>query len=356
MGLMVVQARISSQDDRGGITELMHRAFGSDLALTAIDPGFQRWKYWDEHPFSAVGRSYVLNGRDRIVGHACRWPMRIVTTARAFDAFHLIDWAADSSHAGAGLQVLRDSCENSAALFSIGGSPTTRRMLPALGQHLRRRSDRAQALSYHVAGKVYFLSRPLKPAAAALHESSVDWKTPARVARNALYAALPAAKLPPGVGFEPVLPSDIPKELWPQPSFDSAITARNPALLQHFANCPVLQQSLYFVLTRNGKPIAYFFLVLAGAEVRLADYGPAGLDSHTGKLIGVSAQLAAKQHYPDALRIAAATSEPDVQSGLLDAGLRNTYEEEIRGLIADPALTSVRQYRLTYLDLDALCL
>ena len=137
---MAVQARISSPGDRNEITDLMHRAFGAELSVVAIDPAFQRWKYWDRHPLTASGRSYVLNGKERIVGHACRWPMRILAGGAAFDAFHLIDWAADSSHAGAGLQVLRDSLDNSAALFSIGGSPATRRMLPALGEHLGRRA------------------------------------------------------------------------------------------------------------------------------------------------------------------------------------------------------------------------
>jgi hypothetical protein len=203
---------------------------------------------------------------------------------------------------------------------------------------------------------VYFLTRPLKAVAAALRESGVDWRLPVRAARNALYSALPIAKLPAGVSFEPVSLMSIPPELWPRPSADSPISARNPELLQHFANCPVLQRPMYFVLLRNGKPIAYFFLVLAGGQVRLADYGPAGLDSHNAKLIGIAAQLAAKRNYPDVLRFAAATSEPMVQAGLLDAGLRKTFEEEIRGLIADPALIPVRQYRFTYLDLDALCL
>ena len=353
---MAVQARISSPDDRDGITELMHRAFGPDISSTAIDPGFQRWKYWDAHPFAATGRSLVLDGRERIVGHACRWPMRIVTPAGALDAFHLIDWAADSSHAGAGLQVLLDSCEDSAALFSIGGSAVTRRMLPALGQHLRRRPNPAEQLAYQVAGKVYFLSRPLQAVSAALRESPLDWKTPARIARNALYAGSAGAKLPEGVSFEAISPTDIPPGLWPQPDSNFAVSARSPELLQHFASCPVLQRPMCFILSRNGNPIAYFFLVLAGAQVRLADYGPAGLEPQAAGMLGTAAQIAAKRHYSEALRIAAATSEPDIQAGLIDAGFRNSYEEEIRGLIANPALIPVKQYRLTYLDLDALCL
>jgi hypothetical protein len=111
-----------------------------------------------------------------------------------------------------------------------------------------------------------------------------------------------------------------------------------------------------FVVTHSSGPVAYFVLVLAGEQVRLADYGPAGLESPVAKLIGTAAQLAAKQHYPGALRIAVVASELGVRSGLLESGFRQSYEEEIRGLIADPALISVKQYRLTYLDLDALCL
>ena len=334
----------------------MFRAFGSDLNRIAIDPGFQRWKYWDEHPFAASGRSYVLNGKERIVGHACRWPMRILTTSGTFDAFHLIDWAADSSHAGAGLQVMRDSCDNSAALFSIGGSPTTRRMLPALGQHLGRRANRGQAPSYRVAGQMYFLNRPLKVVAPALAESPLGWRTPARAAKNAFRSVVPVPRLTAGYSFSEVSVTEMPPALWPQPTSNLATTARGPELLQHFANCPVLQRPMVFVVTRNGSQVAYFYLVLAGTQVRLADYGPAGLESSVAKLIGIAAQLAAKDHYSEALRISAATSEPAVRSGLLDSGFRQSYEEEIRGLILDSVLNPKQQYRFNYLDCDALCL
>ncbi len=351
---MAVQAHISSPRDGDGITQLMQRAFGPELNTVAIHPGFQQWKYWDEHPFAVMGRSYVLNGKERTVGHACRWPIRILTTAGAFDTFHLIDWAADSTHAGAGLQVLRDSCDNSAALFSIGGTAMTRRMLPAFGEHLRRRTSRA--LSYQVAGKFYFLNRPLKPVAPALNDSPFDWRMPARAARNALRSALPIPRLPSGYSFAEVAVTEIPEELWPRPTSNVATSARTPELLQHFAGCPVLQRPMFFVVSHGSGPVAYFFLVLAGTQVRLADYGPAGLDSSIAKVIGAAAQLAAKQHYPDALRIAAATSEPTVRSGFIDSGFRDSYEDEIRGLMIDPELSRIQQYRLTYLDGDALCL
>ena len=350
---MAVQTRISSPSDRQGITDLMHRAFGHELSPISIDPGFQRWKYWDEHPFMASGRSYVLTGKERIVGHACRWPMRILTPGGSFDAFHLIDWAADSSHAGAGLQVLRDSFENSAALFSIGGSPTTRRMLPALGEHLSRRATLGQAVSYRTGGQVFFLNRALKVVAPALQESPLGWKTPARVAKNALFSLLPIPRLPAGYSYAQVALKDIPPELWPRPGSEFAVTARTPALMQHFESCPVVQRPMYFLVNRQGRVVAYFLLLLAGGQVRLADYGPAGLDESAAQAIGSAAQIAGKRYYPEALRIATATSELAVRSGFLQSGFHQAYEEEIRGLILDSALRPVQQYRLTYLDCDA---
>ena len=176
------------------------------------------------------------------------------------------------------------------------------------------------------------------------------------MAKNAFRSLVPIPRLAAAYSFEQVSLTDIPQELWPQPGSDIAVTARTPELMQHFESCPVLHQPMYFLLNRQGRAIAYFFIVLAGSQVRLADYGPAALDESTAEAIGVAAQLAAKEYYPGAVWIAAATSEPAVRSGLLQSGFRQFYEEEIRGLIVDPALSSVREYRLTYLDCDALCL
>jgi hypothetical protein len=353
---MATHARISSPEDREGITDLMQRALDLDSHAVTLDPGFQKWKYWEPHPLTGAARSYVLDGKERIVGHGCRWPMRILTADGCYDAFHFIDWAADSSHAGAGLQVLRDTCENTAALFSIGGSPTTRRILPALGEHMRRRADGETAPSYRVAGRVHFLSRPLKPMASTFEDNPFEWRTPGRVLRNIYRAALPSIWVSPPYSFTEVKPEEIPQELWPKASSGIAVSARNPELLQHFAGCPVLKQPMSFVLARQGTPVAYFFLVLVGKHVRLADFGPANLDEEVAQQLAAAAQLAAKQLYPQAIRLSAVTSEAKVLAGWLRSGFRQSYEEEIRALVVEPALRVIPQYRLTYLDCDALCL
>lgn len=347
--------RLSSPEDCEGIKNLMRRVLALDEHAVAIQPAFLRWKYWDPHPLTSAGRSYVVEGQNGIVAHGCRWPMQILTTSACYDAFHLIDWAGDSSHAGAGLQVLRDTCEKSAALFSIGGSPTTRKILPALGEHFRRRDEAGRAPSYRVVGHMYFLNRPLKPIAAATHEGPLDWKTPARALRNLARAASPALRLSEGYSFKQVTPLEIPESLWLNLTPEVAVTARDSRLLEHFAHCPVLRQPMAFVLSHGNTAVAYFFLVLAGRQVRVADYGPANLNADVSQNLSVAAQIVAKRCYPDALRISAATSEQTVRSGWLHSGLRQSYEEEIRALVVEPMLNNMPQFRLTYLDCDALC-
>jgi hypothetical protein len=353
---MPAHARLSSPEDCKAIMELMQRALRLDEQAVAIQPAFLHWKYWEGHPLTSTGRSYVLEGNHGIVAHGCRWPMRILTTGGSYDAFHLIDWAADSTHAGAGMQVLRDTCNNAAALFSIGGSPITRKILPALGELLRRRGDSERAPSYRVAGRVFFLSRPLKPITATMQESPVDWKMPPRILRNTYRAAWPSLHLSEGYEFRRVELQDIPDELWPRPTYDLAVTARTTELLQHFARCPVLKSPMSFILTRQSLPVAYFYLVQAGNQVRLADYGPASLDETVAQNLGAAAQLAAKRHCAGATLIAVATSEEGLRAGLLCSGFRQSYEEEIRTLVIEPALHATPQFRLTYLDCDALCL
>jgi len=353
---MPAQARISSPDDRDKITALMQRALSLKAGDITIEPAFQQWKYWSHHPFTAAGRSYVLDGQGSVIAHGCRWPMRILTAAAGCDGFHLIDWAAETGHAGAGLQVLRDMCANSAALFSIGGSPATQRMLPTIGELLRRRAKNEAAPVYRVAGPMYFMSRPLKPFAAALEEEAALWKTAGRIVRNTYRAAWPTLQLPGEYSFQQITPAEIAEHLWPHPASESAVTARTAELLQHFANCPVLRQPMYFVLNKAGRACAYFFLVLAGQQVRVADFGPGNLDQSTSHALAMATQLAAKRHYPKAVRISTATSEMSARDGFLAAGFRLSYQEEIRALLVDPALQNFRNCRLTYLDLDALCL
>lgn len=348
---MASRARLSAPADREAITRLMREALGLPDGSIAIDPRFQDWKYWDPHPFMSGSRSYVIDGPADIAAHGCRWPIRLLSTMKVFDTYHLIDWAAKQSTPGSGARLLFESCGDADALFSIGGSAISRKLIPILG-----RSGRSPVLAYQVTGDMYFLARPLKPDAVIRRGPPFDWKAPARLTRDLIRCAIPSYQLPSGYAFENISPLEIAADLWPKPTFGSVVSARTPELLEHIKNCPAINRPTCFAISHKNKCIAYFFLAQVGAEVRLADYGPSAMNEEASRILGIAVQQAAKKYYPNGEWMKAATSEDTVKAGLRLAGLRQSARAEIRVLVANEALTSMHKCRLTLLDWDALCI
>jgi hypothetical protein len=120
--------------------------------------------------------------------------------------------------------------------------------------------------------------------------------------------------------------------------------------------CPVIMQPMFFLVERNGRVMAYFFLAFAGKHVRVADYGPRGMSESDAEVVGTAIQIAARQHYPEAWRVAILTTELIAKSGFLRSGFRRGTQEENRIVLSDQSLQSVRCYGLTFMDLDTLCL
>jgi len=273
---------------------------------------------------------------------------------REYVGFELIDWAADPHYPGAGLQVLRDMCVGSSILFSTGGTNTTRRVLPVFGEHLNRSKNKT--LTYTVAGTSDFVSRPLQILGPSFREVPLGWKTGARFARNIYRYALPINQLPKGYRFTQVTAKDIPQNLFPKPSPGFAVSARSIELFQHIEGCPAIKRPLFFLLERNGRVVAYFFLVLVGKQVRTADYGPRGMSESDAEVCGTAIQIAARQHYPEAWRVSILTNELVPKAGFMRSGFRPGTREENRIVLSDQSLQSVQCYGLTFMDLDTLCL
>ena len=340
---MLLAGCVSSPADRDSITSLMREALGISANESAIDPNFQHWKYWEPHPLIDGSRSHTLKDDRAIVAHGCVWPIQLCTPSGTFKAFHLIDWAAKRDTPGAGMQVLRQCCREMAAVFSIGGSAMTRKILPAFG--------------FKPYNHMTFLRRPLRPFQPALRESPADWKMPARVVRNLSWYYYPSRTLPEGWRLSPVEPGQIPEALWPTTSAGEAVSQRSSRLLSHVVTCPVIRRSTCGLLSKGANPTtAYVLLVQVGDQVRLADYGPAGLDEETSRILGLGAQALALSVFPDATAVIAATSEPPTRSGFLKSGFRLSRDESIKVLKLDKSLSSIERFRLTLLDWDALCL
>jgi hypothetical protein len=342
---MPVIARASSPADRQRIIELLAESLGLSEDAVALDPGFLEWKYWAPHPLFSGNRSQLIEKEERLIAHGCIWPIQLATSQGKLICYHLIDWAARRDAPGTGLRVMRRCGAGLTAQFAIGGSAITRQIQPLIGFR-----------SYN---HMWILTRPLVSPPVLREFRLVDKRKPARVLRHLLryLTRFVSREDSPPAGWDLAIlaPNEIPESLWPGISRGLAVSMRSPELLEHVSKCPVIGKSLCCALYRHSKPMAYLFLIQVGKQLRLADYGPAGLDEQTGMMVGRAALQLAKSLFPSTTEFMAATSETNVLTGLLRVGMRLRREESIQVLKTGTELEQIDCFRLTLLDWDLLC-
>ena len=333
---------LSSPADREDINAVLRSELDSTEGAAFLNRELQQWKYWAPHPLTPLSRSHILKKNGTVVGHACAWPVRLLAPSGELNTFHLVDWAARRDRPGTGIQVLRYCCDGMAAAFSIGGSAMTRKILPLAG--------------FKTYNRVAFLFRPLRPVQSAVREAPLNWQTPARALRNVWWALEPKKRLPHGWEITIGDSGNIPQHLLPVQIPGQAVSVRSPEILAHIMACPALRGSACCVLKRGGECLAYLLLVRVGRQVRLADYGPPGLDEETSMVLGTSAQMLARSAFPGAATLVAATTEEPVRTGWIRSGLHAGREETISALKLNPALDHIDRFWMTLLDWDAVCL
>jgi len=336
---VAIEAAVSTPDDRAGIKSLMMDALELPGDSCILDADYLDWKYWRGHPFNASSRSRILKKDGAVVAHGCLWPLRLIAGGAQFDAFHLIDWAANRNLPGTGIRVLRYCSAGQAAVLSIGGSEMTRQILPMFG--------------FKPYNKLVFLWRPLRPVESVFWDEPAKWKTPLRIMRNIGWCLSSSGRLPNDCEVITGGPGVVPDSLWMKPIPDQAISLRSAELLAHMPACPLFESPLFAVLKRRGMPLGYIMLVRRVHEVRLADYGPPGLDEESAMLLGTAAQSLARTHFHDVPTLAAMTSESSVQAGWIRAGLHVGSKETINVLKLTPQMDPIQAFRLTMIDTDA---
>jgi len=339
---MGISGRPSSREDREIITQLMQQELHLAPASAAIEPAFLEWKYWQPHPLCEGSRGYVLQHQGRIVSHGCRWPIRLRTSDGDLDSCHLIDWVADPNIPGAGMKALHECASGMSAMFSIGGSAVGQRVVSAFG--------------FQPIGQVWVLARPLHALNPAWGSSPRDWKFAARLIRNAVWKFLPRSKLASGWRVEPVPLSEIPEGLFPRPTVGQAVSARSAPVLNHMAGCPSFVRFQGYTLSDSVDPIAYFVLAQVRKEVRLIDFGPAGLNADMSQILGAAVQQVAPADFPTASSISTAATETAVREGLLRSGFRDGPPKIMRVLALKPEIRNIPSFRLTMIDWDIACL
>lgn len=250
---------------------------------------------------------------------------------------HLIDWVADPNAAGAGTALLRHiQSMTRAALFAVGGSADTVRILPHIG--------------FRPLGAVTSYARPLFPGRFRRHAARALVVHAARVARALAWAATAPSHHVPGWTSEPAAEATEAAALLPAGTAGSlARMGRSVALLRHTLECPILPVTLHIV-RRAAELRGYFLLATAPGQVRIIDCWIEGESADWRAL--VMCAVGAARREDQAAEVVMWASDPYIQSVLESCGFHARGVTQTLILVPDgnpcpPAL------RIQMLDNDA---
>jgi len=160
---------------------------------------------------------------------------------------------------GMGAAILRRIARMTPFTFCIGGSPDNRRLLPVFG--------------FKPANDCHVLARPLHPIRQASKHQRRNWKLPARLVRNSLWAWSPGRRAgrwrARGAGTD-----DIPPAVW---NPEGSGRVRSPELMRYFLSSKRPEFRL-FALERKSKssPEGGCLICLTPGQARIADLWIAG--------------------------------------------------------------------------------
>jgi hypothetical protein len=301
----------------------------------AADPHMD-WKFWTARPDWDGPRSFTAGHNGTIVAHAAAWPVRIRVPGALVAAVHVIDWVADPSHPGAGIWLMRQIVAKAGLAIATGGSEITRRILPIIG--------------FRPHGEICLFARPVRPIAQARTAPAPTWRTAAKLARNAAWKLSSPASASRGWSARPVGPGDLPTSLWPQPSAEIAVTARDAAFYRYVLSAPSPRHEL-FLLVNYGQPVGYFCLAFAPRVARIADLWLPSTDVGDWR-DAVRTATAAAAACPEVCEVSAWATTPLAKAALSGVGFRVRDETAI-SFAGDTAFLQGRTLHLQMLDSDA---
>lgn len=237
--------RPTTPDDRPALSKLLADVFGSPPESSLLHPALMAWKYWDPRPDYPEPRSYVLESDGEFIGHVGLWPLDYAGVR----GVHMIDWAASRNSPGAGISMVQRVARMFEFIVAIGGSETTRKVLPAFG--------------FKEVAQSWEAARPLRPLPQILSHQNRNWKLAARLARNSWWALSPAVHPPAAWGIQEISPSAA-GSLPTRYSF-----ARTPAFFEYLGRCPGAGYRFYS-LTRAGEPAGLVLMSSVRGQARVA--------------------------------------------------------------------------------------
>ena len=309
------RVRPSVPEDAAAIATLMSEA---GLRSNA-DPRHLHWKYWQERPEWAGSRSYVLTDGSAVLAHAGVIPATLLAEGKRLRLGHVIDWAARRSEVGAGVALMKHVGRLTEALYAIGGSADTRKILPQIG--------------FRACGSVGGYVRPLSPLNLWREAGGGSWRIAPRMARSMLWLITASRPSLEGWSARPLAEREIGRiaRVLPQARGDATALERGEALFRYMLACPIVPMELYS-LEYADRVRGYFLLARAGGQTRLAD---AWVDSTEPTdwraLVGCAVREASRRG--EAAELVAWSSDPKLTQALADNGFhrRLTLPVMLRG-------------------------
>ena len=234
-----------------------------DLLLAAgLRPNRQshelHWKYWRERQDWPGSRSFVLTRAGEVLAHTAIVPGAFTRAGHRMKVIHMIDWAAREGAPGTGVSLLKYVGRLADALFAVGGSPQTLRIIPQIG--------------FRRCGVVTGYVHPLHPLGMLKNATHMSWRVPLRLVRSVLWAVTaPTTEFSEWstrqVGREDT--RDIDAIVATRTGQDMSLE-RSEGALTYFLACPIASMRLY-AAEKRGCIRGYFVLSHVPGQVRLAD-------------------------------------------------------------------------------------
>ena len=260
------------------------------------------WKYWRERPDWSGSRGFVMERSGAVVAHGAVIPLICEWKNRQMRLAYLIDWAAQRDCAGAGVTLLKRVGQMVEGIFTVGGSESTRKILPSLG--------------FKAIGTATRFILPLR-VLARLPDSFRGSRSAARFARNLLLSARrgrPAA-IPPGWNARRVVLKELGAVRFPTPRAHGtrAVFMRSPAAIGDLLECPSAPAELY-VVEQETRARGYFLLTMAGRQCRIAEAWVETDQIRDWQALFTLAVREAKAHLQIAELVAVASTDTEAQA------------------------------------------
>jgi hypothetical protein len=307
-----VSIQASEQED---LTQFLVKAFQADPALSSFRPDVVGWKYFVDHPEWKGARSLAVKQEGQIVAHGGVWPVRLLTPEREIQGIHLIDWAANRTAAGAGVQLLRKVWGLADVLLAIGGSQDTRSLLPRLG--------------YKQRGELRRYARVVRPWLQYRTTPKKNWKTPIKFLRNSARALTGIPSIPKGWEASKVKSfTESIEAAGLGRSTSSTQPRRTAAGLNHLLGCPAARFSGFLVSHRQ-QLRGYFVLAQVGRQARVADICLDSDNRDSWQAICALATRSAAEDDPQTCEIVAACTVEMAGEAWLQAGFTHRRTDQI---------------------------